>query len=310
MQYPNNFSLHTTQAPSNGDLGPLGLLPGEGRNPGVWQGTGFNTIWRPSSSAQRDNILELNPTSETLTFTRIPGGIPNRGMVQADVILAGVTYQQVISDVNMNEGIHIEPGMWIFVPDTLNPAEQKTIVRMASIPHGTTLQAQGLSFGPSNSSPVIEAVDITPFPIGNPGQRIHFPDETNLSVASAFRIPSVANPPNISQDMVNNPNVFLSNFLSGIDITTSTVLSISTDAAKSGLRTPIGGGTDNIAFLVGASNLPNANAVQVDAIFWIIEGNLKTSQEPMTWLLYSQTVNLNFNGLTWPHVSVAVLTKQ
>ena len=49
-------------------------------------------------------------------------------------------------------------------------------------------------------------------------------------------------------------------------------------------------------------------AVQTDAIFWLettkaIDGTIKHQ------LQYSQKVLLNFNGLSWPHVSVATLTK-
>jgi hypothetical protein len=50
-------------------------------------------------------------------------------------------------------------------------------------------------------------------------------------------------------------------------------------------------------------------AAQMDAIFWI-----ETLQESdgaiKHQLQYSQKVTLNFNGLSWPHVSVATLIKQ
>ena len=59
---------------------------------------------------------------------------------------------------------------------------------------------------------------------------------------------------------------------------------------------------------LGAAGGPNALAVQTDAIFWLettkaIDGTIKHQ------LQYSQKVLLNFNGLSWPHVSVATLTK-
>ncbi len=40
-------------------------------------------------------------------------------------------------------GLHIEPGIWAHVPPTTNPSEPPTVVRMASIPHGTVILAQG-----------------------------------------------------------------------------------------------------------------------------------------------------------------------
>ena len=70
-----------------------------------------------------------------------------------------------------------------------------------------------------------------------------------------------------------------------------------------------GGGTSNIAFLVGAADGPNANAAQVESTFW-----LEIIREPngaiKHQLQYTQTVLLNFNGLSWPHVTVATLVKQ
>ena len=106
--------------------------------------------------------------------------------------------------------------------------------------------------------------------------------------------------------MVNNPNIVLAQGIAGKNIVSTTTLRISTtdlDPPSSG------GGTANIAFLQGAAGGPNAQSVQVDAIFWIEtirEANGSTTHQ----LQYSQTVLLNFNGLSWPHVSVATLLKQ
>src|SRR6185437_8800096 len=110
-----------------------------------------------------DNILELNPTEETLEFSDALGSIPNRGMVQGDVFLNGIPYVQKINDVSDPAhpvGIHFEPGVWLSVPPTTVPAEDATLVRMASIPHGTTIDAQGTSSA-ANGAPTIPSVDIT-----------------------------------------------------------------------------------------------------------------------------------------------------
>ena len=56
------------------------------------------------------------------------------------------------------------------MPETSNPAEVPTVVRMASIPHGTTVLAQGIATligGP----PTITNTNIIPFVIGNPTQK-------------------------------------------------------------------------------------------------------------------------------------------
>jgi hypothetical protein len=69
-----------------------------------------------------------------------------------------------------------------------------------------------------------------------------------------------------------------------------------------------GGGTSNIAFLQGNGQGPNAQAVQMDATFWI--ESFQVNGQTKLQLQYSQRVLLNFNGLSWPHVSVATLIKQ
>src|SRR5258708_14511031 len=129
-------------APSDPSLGPLSNFTG------TFAGNGFNTIFRPDSGATptplpvpvlgSDNVLELNLTQETLSFSKAPGSVPNRGTgAQADAFLHGVPYLQPISDVTIPRqptGIHFEPGLWVIVPSTTDPPEGQTLVRMASIP--------------------------------------------------------------------------------------------------------------------------------------------------------------------------------
>ena len=61
------------------------------------------------------------------------------------------------------------------------------------------------------------------------------------------------------------------------------------------------------------TNLPfvtqNANAAQLDAIFWI-ETIKQDDGSTRKQLQYTQTVSLNFNNIKWPHISVATLVKQ
>ncbi len=283
-------------------VSPLGLLV---NLPGTWNGAGFNQIWRPFHGTQ-DHFLELNETSEKLQFVEIPGDIPNRGLLQSDITLNGITYLQKVSDVNVltggkPSGIHIEPGIWLNIPSTANPSDAATVARMANIPHGTSLVAQG-SATTVTGPPTIPPVSITPFPIGSPGTTISFPEST-LSNVSTFRTSS-ADIPNITQPMVDNPNVVLAAGLKGKTITTTTILQISTID----LNPPSsGGGTSNIAFLQGALGAPNAQSAQMDATFWIEE--FTVGGKPKFQLQYSQRVLLNFNGISWPHVSVATLIK-
>lgn len=232
----NSLSLEDfTITPVSGAIGPIeavaeraGILAPSPLGPlaelaGTWKGTGFNQIWRPFHGSQ-DRFLELNETTEILQFVEIKGDIPNRGLLQADITLHGLTYLQKINDANVIQngkpaGIHIEPGIWISVPPTTNPQDPATVARLANIPHGTSLVAQGVATA-SNGAPVLPPADITPFLINQPSNLIHFP-ETNLGVPSAFRTPP-ADIPHLTQAMVNNPNVVLAAGLTGKNITAVT----------------------------------------------------------------------------------------
>lgn len=290
------------RAAADDPLGPLQLLLG------TWKGQGFNQIWRPFHSvppdpAGQDRFLELNLTEETLQFENIPGAIPNRGLLQADINLFGLTYLQQVTDRNTHEGIHVETGMWVNVQPTTDPQEAATVVRMGSIPHGTTIQAQGIA-SVSDGPPEIAAVGITPFVIGNPGETVQFP-ESNLGNPTTFRTPP-DQLTGVTQAMVDNPNSVLQAALQGQSIVQTTTLRIS---SKVGV-VPVpnaGGGVANIAFLTG-NPAPNALAAEVDATFWI--ETVKDDKGELSHLLqYTQTVLLNFNGLSWPHVSVGTLRR-
>lgn len=345
--------IPTVTAPPS--LGPLAAFTGD------YSGTGFNTIFRPDSTATptplphpvpgTDNILELNLTTESLSFSPSLGAVPNRGMVQGDAFLNGVPYLQAITDVtnpSAPTGIHLEPGLWIIVPATSDPKEGVTLARMASIPHGTTIIAQGTSTVAAGP-PTIPAVDITPFATSG-GGKIPFPSQTAANATTA-RIPqdltSFIAAGTITQAILTDPNTVLRNHLVGQTITSTTTIHVTTAPAA-----PLfGGGADNIAFLLGnaAATAPNAQTLRMTATFWIetVEHTLiippfRPGQPPIvvspegprppglpqvqfiahppieitapktikvfsTQIQYSQQVFLNFNTLTWPHVSVATL---
>jgi hypothetical protein len=305
MEFLPEFSLTSVSgriAVSN-TLGALAILSGK------WVGEGFNQIWRPFHGTQ-DRFLELNETRETLQFDEIPGDIPNRGLLQADINLAGLRYLQQIEDAHVlgpngrPAGIHVEPGLWLSVPATSNPQDPPTVARLANIPHGTSLVAQGTAIGPVNQAPTFAPASIAPFPINPPHTLIPFP-EINLGFPTTFRTPQ-NDIPNVTQAMVNNPNIVLANGIMGKNIIATTTLTIST----TDLNPPSsGGGTSNIAFLQGFSGGSNAQVAQMDAIFWI-ETIEETDGSIKHQLQYSQTVLLNFDALSWPHVSVATLIKQ
>lgn len=226
----------------------------------------------------------------------------------ADINMFGLTYLQQIAEAQDNAGLHIEPGIWAIVPPTTDPEVPQSVVRMGSIPHGTVILAQGEALAVS-SGPQIDNNNIIPFAIGDPPPPnsdfdtavATFP-ELDLAIPTAFRFAS----PGVTQDMVKNPNSVLTAAIDGQTITDTTVLTVSTKPD------PVpGGGTANTAFLAAATNPPggNANAVEVDTIFWIETVAGEDGGAGFQQLQYTQLVQLDFNGLRWPHVTVATLRK-
>ena len=289
----------TLAAAAADPLGPLAGLAGN------WAGRGFNVIWRPHplKPSGQDRFLELNVTSEQLDFGPALRSIPNRGLLMPNISLAGLNYLQQIADANTNTNQHFEPGLWVAVPQTSDPNEPRTVARLASIPHGTTILAQGTA-QTSAGGPSIPDVSIKPFPDNlphppTPADRIDFPEQT-LTTATQFRT-SGPGLTGITQQMVNDPNSVLLAAPSPQITTTTTLHVASRDASLPG------GGTANIAFLTGTKDGPNAVTARVTATFWL--QTLQGDTEPRR-LQYSQLVLLNFNGLSWPHVTVATLQKQ
>jgi hypothetical protein len=282
----------TAAAASN----PLGALAGLA---GKWSGTGFNVIWRPfHEPATQDRFLELNVTSDQLEFDTISGAIPNRGLLQGDIEMFGLTYLQQITDANLKAGLHIEPGLWVNIPQTSDPGVPPTVARLASIPHGTTIVVQG-SASTQAKPPDIPDIGITPFLINQPAAEQAFPEQI-LTNKTSFRT-SGDGLKGITQTMVNNPNSVLQTAVAKQHIASTTTLHVST-----GDGSVPGGGTANTAFLKGGSQGPNAVAASVTATFWL---ETVAGQSEPTQLQYSQIVLLNFNTISWPHVTVGTLTK-
>jgi hypothetical protein len=317
------------------DLGLLRHLPG------TWIGTGFNLIARPQFAAingkNSDFFLQLNLTQEILQFHFIRSAIPNRGLMQQDVNLFGLHYLQQISDAVTFGALHLEPGLWITIPPLTQPDAPlaNMVARLATIPHGTAMVAQGQAFeAPPPGQPKFDPVNTTPFVTAS-GSPITFPEFT-LTNPSDFRTnplpPPEAIDPAKLQAAVNNPNTLLQDAIAGQKILNTTVLRIATAPSLPGIGTPPttittpngGGGTANIDFLKsikgtpvppapppppGHISLPNADAVQLFATFWIEEVQNPFGEGSFFQLQYTQTVHLNFNTLTWPHVSVATLVR-
>ncbi len=272
--------------------------------PGLWSGKGFNLIARPARQGKPTNppfILELNGTQETLEFTMIGGSIPNRGDIEPTALLHGIHYLQTVHDCEDNSAIHKEPGVWLHVPATAE-SKTETYVRQASIPHGDALLAQSTFFTTVNKGPTIDPVDAFPISIKNPIPPLN--DVTHAVLGVPYVTPYLTSPlPGDClpgglnpQKTIRDPTEVLRAQITSQVFTETVVIQIST--------TPIGGIT-NIPFVV-----KNANAAQMDAIFWIEKVKRPTFPGgEFLQLQYVQRVILNFDDVHWPHVSVATLVK-
>jgi hypothetical protein len=280
-------------AKTQADLGLLASLPGH------WTGFGFNLVARPLFKGVLPFFLELNATSEQLAFNAISGDIPNRGSVQEDLELHGVRYLQQVSDVSANAGIHIEPGLWIHVPAAADVAgDKESYVRQSAIPHGDSLLAQTTFFTTVPGGPVINPVDSTPFTDttipglnASPLQPITNPDYLAPYLNSSLPDFGVLKGLNATAT-IKDPTLALKAANKGQNIVSTIVLSISTADP---------GALINIPFVK-----KNANAAQLDAIFWIETVELPDGVQFLQ-LQYVQRVILDFVGIRWPHISVATL---
>lgn len=187
-------------------------------------------------------------------------------------------------------------------------------MRIGSIPHGTSINLQGVGF--QAPAPSIGAATITPFESGSTDDGltglVRFPEEKNVQTPMPSRtLP--ADVPRLDDAHLANPNLFLTDVLATQKVLSTTVLTVTSEVnsklapADSRPSNPVlGGGSDSIAFLIGGSRGPNAGPARVTATFWIERVRDALGNE-FDQLQYTQRVLLNFNQLSWPHVSVATL---
>jgi hypothetical protein len=286
-----------TQRTSAENLGPLQNLPG------FWEGTGYSMIARPdfSGGSPHGFFLELNLLRETIEFTTIGSPVFNRGSRQGDIALYGVTYLHRVTDGVNGEALHIEPGLWLTVPETSAPQAGASIARLATIPHGNAVCTVGfIEDVVPDGLPTIPPANTVPFPVGSqppaPGTRNPF-DEYDLSGDSRFRTAPV--PGGITQEIIDDPNVLLRQLLAAQASTGQTL----THITRLITSTANAGGIDNIPFIV-----TNAETLTLDSAF-AIETVRGPDGREFLQLQYSQTALLNFGGLSYPHVTVGTLVK-
>jgi hypothetical protein len=295
---------------------------------GTWMGSGFSLVSVPDFSDPRKPPfrLRLNATKEILIFARVGAPIPNAGA--ESIKFLGLHYFQQISDAYTSEALHLEPGIWLPIPKTEIPPQEMTIVRLSTIPHGTSLLAQGPVPLLKSGGPEIGAVNAIPFtidPLDQYRQDVTDPQylEPFLSTELPLGIPAGASV---------NPNIVLVRAIEKQKITNTITVTVS--------ATPIGdiaevpdredaqrrsetskriapllssnydsGGLLNIPFLKA-----NANAIAFAATLWIetVDDGKGPDGKPRdhAQLQYSQTTILDFDGFKWPHINVGTLIKQ
>jgi len=299
----SSYRAASTQANTAEQLGPLSDLPG------FWEGTGFGLIARPDFDAEnRDGIfLQLNILRETIEFRPIGSPVMNRGSKQPDIALYGVTYLHRVTDAATGGALHIESGAWLNIPATAAPASAASIARLSMIPHGNSVCAMGFPqyVAPDGSglhealdTPEIPPANTVPFDIGAkapPAGTKNPYSAYDLSVASEYRTSPL--PAEITQDLIDDPNVALRDAIKGQMLTHITRLITSTD---------MGGGLSNIPFIT-----QNADAQSLESV-WAIEqvnGPSGNDGNEFVQLQYSQTALLNFRGKSYPHVTVGTMIK-
>jgi hypothetical protein len=280
---------HSTTAEN---LGPLAELPG------LWQGTGFSLIARPDADPSNPDgfFLQLNLLRETVEFRPIGSPVPNRGSVQGDIALYGVTYLHRVTDAATGGALHIEPGIWLTIPPTTDPAANESVARLSTVPHGNSVCAVGFAQDVVPDGPVtIPPANTVPFVIGGEAPPAGTPnayEAYDLRVKTPFRTDPL--PETITQALVDDPATMLRDALDGQTLTHITRLIVNTADA---------GGMANIPFITS-----NADAPALESVFAIEHVQTPAGTEVMQ-LQYAQTTLLNFRGKSFPHVTVGTLIR-
>jgi hypothetical protein len=146
-----------------------------------------------------------------------------------------------------------------------------------------------------------------PFPLADPVSALN--DVAHATITAAEYIGPYLNDPLPAEclphdlnaaDTIKDPTEVLRAQIQGQTIEETAVIVISTAPEGSG-------GIVNIPFVV-----KNANASQMDAIFWIEKVSRPAydgREKSFLQLQYVQRVILDFDDIHWPHVSVATLVK-
>lgn len=294
---------------------------------GTWtsDGKGWNLIALPFRGAPNNYRLLLNQYSETLEIKDFSASnVPNRGIApdgavppSTDQLIDALEYRQDITQVAAAEnpdsgglmpktpdGIHLEPGLFlrIFNHQATHDGASLDIARLATIPHGDSVLAQG-TFREHSGVPNIPDLDAFPQRIdralagGYLAPYQHFEEQRFLGTVPAGL-------PGFPGFFASNANAILQQTLPSEAIRTIE-LKFDTTWGKGGIL--------NLPFVVR-----EADAVEMQATFWLTEFQPDLAGQPTRWeMRYSQVVMLDFfpsgkpgERIRWPHVSINTLTKK
>lgn len=261
---------------------------------GRWVGEGINTLWVPSRADSNPVTPPpmYNPdpsgppkpqprfvasrTTETLVISEPLGDVPNKG-AEDEINESASAYSDHVYDEN-GKLVHAETGFWLGTPVT-SSATGTAVGKLAAIPHGTTVLAQGPLPSRADGTGQITA------PAAEP--------------ATPATLPTGMTAPSGPLDPVYIANVAL-------------YIQRRFEADRTGLLWQFelsSGGADvaNISFLKA-----NAPVTSVRSTYWIGNLGIRTdtagAQEAAV-LAYVQVATINFDGIDWPHVSVGYLLR-
>jgi hypothetical protein len=318
--------------PGDPALGPFARLPGVWQNADDLAGHGWNMIAlpykkpghivQPNTDDQKSTFrLLLNQFNETLTFSLLDKGVPNRGaalqkVFDADQHLAALQYVQHIRQLKSadfpvtpdtpdtpkgpsdpNQAIHHEPGLFLHL---LSGAEHGLdIARMGTIPHGDSILAMGHG-GTTPGAPDFSRLgDFAPLPIG-----VVQDVDTNgyLLPYKTFKdhpFKGNVTAPGFPGFNPTDPLALLKAAAAGVNIKSTTTLTFDSTLSTGGIK--------NIPFITH-----QANATSVKAIFWIEELVTPAGAPEQFQLQYAQKVLLDFfptghhdgSLIRWPHITI------
>lgn len=304
----------TIQAAKAGEesLDLLKLLPGVWKNEPSLPGRGWNMIALPfvAPGSKLNYRLLLNQYNETLKFTTVDKGVPNRGieklnnqLVNSDQFVVALDYEQSIVQIAAEDfpvsgmagpsgaAIHHEPGLFLQMANNFKKDLQ--IARLSTIPHGNSVLALGKA-NTADGGPTIPNESGLPIGVGQ-------------DLTSKYLLPYKHFHDNPFRGVFDpvKPNELLKLANQGVNIVRTTAFKFDTKYANGGIL--------NIPFIE-----KQADASQMHATFWIQELAEKDSKgNPKLRLQYTQTVMLEFfkrkdgklGRIKWPHVSINTLEK-